>query len=67
MLNFMFYKDLDTKKVLGVYVAEKHQVSYSAEMEVFGLRTLLNWFKSTGLMIRVLVTDRSDSDFVQSK
>ena len=29
-------------------------------MEVFGLRTLLNWFKSTGLMIRVLVTDRSD-------
>ena len=36
------------------------QVSYSAEMEVYGLRTLLNWYKSIGLIIRVLVTDRCD-------
>ena len=34
------------------------QVTYSAEMEYFSLRTLLNWFQSIGLDVRMLVTDR---------
>jgi len=37
-----FMQDLETRKVLGVYVAMKHQVSNSGEMKYFGLRTLLN-------------------------
>ena len=59
MFATYYMQDIDTKKVLGVYVAKKQQVSYSAEMEVFAMKTLLNWFEEIGLKIRVLVTDRS--------
>ena len=39
----------------------KMGVRYSAEMEVFALRNLLNFLKETGIQIAVLVTDRSTS------
>ena len=36
-------------------------MKYSAEMEVFSLRSLLNFLKSCDIKIAVLVTDRSTS------
>ena len=34
-------------------------VNYSSEMEVFALKSLLNFLKTTGIKVSVLVTDRS--------
>ena len=54
-----YMQDFDSKFVLGVYVASKHQVSNSAEMDVYALRSLLNWFRDVGLCVKVVATDRS--------
>ena len=43
------------------YIAFDIQVSCSAEMEVFSLKSLLTFLLSSGVRIRVLVTDRSKS------
>ena len=64
MIYFIFChisKELCTRKVVGFMVACKYQVSCSAEMEVFSLKSLLTFLLSSGMKIRVLVTDRSKS------
>ena len=42
-------------------VACKRQVGSSASMEVFALKSLLNFLQKTGVKIATLVTDRSTS------
>ena len=57
-----FYEDV-LKIILpsSKYIAFDIQVSCSAEMEVFSLKSLLTFLLSSGVRIRVLVTDRSKS------
>ena len=54
---------LRTKKIVGFMVACKHQIAIasSSSMEVFALKSLLNFLQNTGITISALVTDRSSS------
>ena len=53
---------LKTKKIVSFMVACKHQVTGgSSSMEVFALKSLLNFLHRAGVRIATLVTDRSTS------
>ena len=52
---FVFIK----KIIFRLFIFLKVGVKYSAEMEVFALKSLLNFLGDCGLKIGVLVTDRS--------
>ena len=47
------------KDPLSIKFTAKAGVKYSAEMEVFALKSLLHFLRNTGMNISVLVTDRS--------
>ena len=52
---------LRSKKIVAFMVACKSQVGSSTSMEVFALKSLLNFLQRTGVNIATLVTDRSTS------
>ena len=53
-------QDLRNKSVVGLYVAQKHQVNSSSEMEPYSCKTLLlNLAWEHGLQMDSFTTDRS--------
>ena len=55
-------QDLETKAVVALFVAYKHQVMSSSEMEVFSCKTLLlNLVREHLIIINSFTTDRSSS------
>ena len=53
-------QDLDSKKIVGLYVARKDMVRYSGEMEPYAAKTiLLHLTHEFGLKIDSITTDRS--------